>query len=116
MRRIKMRRITPIVVILIIIFGITYQISKYFNKETVTVTIVDKERITTSDSEGRIDSYYLIFTDKGSFKLEDELIYGNFRSSDWYGQLRRDSTYTFDVIGYRIGYLSEYQNIVGFSK
>jgi hypothetical protein len=111
-----MRRIIPIVVIVMIIIAIVYEITRYSNKETITAKVIDKERITTSDSEGRVDSYYLIFTDKGSFKLEDELFYGNFRSSDWYGQLRKDSTYTFDVIGYRIGYLSEYQNIVGFNK
>jgi hypothetical protein len=111
-----MRRIIPIVVIVMIIIAIVYEITRYSNKETITAKVIDKERITTSDSEGRVDSYYLIFTDKGPFKLEDELFYGNFRSSDWYGQLRKDSTYTFDVIGYRIGYLSEYQNIVGFNK
>ena len=63
-----------------------------------------------------MESYYLIFTEAGTFKLEDDLIYGNFNSSDWYGRIKRDSTYTFDLIGYRIGYMSEYPNIVNFKE
>jgi hypothetical protein len=46
--------------------------------------------------------------------LEDDIFYGNFNSSDWYGQIHRDSTYAFEVVGYRIGVLSSYPNIVNF--
>lgn len=109
-----MHRFVFTFIILAFIGGIVYQFATYFNKETVTATVIDKERITETYSEGRIESFYLIFTDKGTYKLEDDLVYGNFRSSDWYGQLRQDSTYTFELIGYRIGYVSEYQTIVGY--
>ena len=44
------------------------------------------------------------------------MYYGNFNSSDWYGQIHKDSTYTFHTVGYRIGFLSEYPNIVKFEK
>jgi hypothetical protein len=102
--------------VILILFGIIFELTKYNNRNTIIARVVDKERITTSDSDGRIDSYYLIFTENETFKLEDDLVYGNFRSSDWYGQIRKDSTYTFEVIGYRIGYLSEYQKIIAFNK
>lgn len=104
------------IVIVLMIFGFLYEVSKYNQKVSITTKVVDKERITESSSEGDIESYYLIFTEDGTFKLEDNLVYGNFRSSDWYGQIKRDSIYTFNLIGYRIGYLSEYQTIVGYSK
>lgn len=111
-----MNRFGFTVIIVFVVIGVFYEISKYNAKQSVTTKVIDKERITTSDQDGKIESYYLIFTESGTFKLEDDLVYGNFRSSDWYGQIRKDSTYTFDVIGYRIGYLSEYQNIVNFRK
>lgn len=107
-------------VIFLVVFGlgstILYQCGRYLKKETITTKVVDKERVTKSNGEGGIDSYYIIFTESGTFKLEDEFFYLNFNSSDWYGKIRRDSTYKFEVIGYRIGVLSEYPNIVRMSS
>jgi hypothetical protein len=101
---------------ILIVGGLGVKISGYGNKQTITTKVVGKERITNSAGSGNIQSYYLIYTEAGTLKLEDELLYGNFNSSDWYGQIRQDSTYTFETVGYRIGYLSEYPNIVKFNK
>jgi len=98
---------------LVIGLSIAYTVSAYGNKQTVTVKVTDKERIVTM-SDGSSDSYYLIYTNEGTYQLDDNLVYGNFRSSDWYGKIKRDSTYTFDLIGYRIGFISSYQEIVKF--
>lgn len=92
---------------------ISVNIAVYANKETFTTTVTDKERIVTKNGDN-LDSYYLIYTENGTYKLEDELLYGNFRSSDWYGKIKVDSTYEFTTIGFRIGFLSEYPNIVEF--
>jgi hypothetical protein len=100
-----------VIIGIMIIVGVLFSLSKYNNKQTVKTKVIDKERVITS-----ANSYYLIFTEDGTFKLEDDLIYGNFNSSDWYGQIRRDSTYTFSLIGYRIGLMSEYPNIISFKK
>ena len=104
----------------LVILGIAgqllFSISKFNNKQIIRSKVLDKERITTSGTDGHVESYYLIFTEAGPLKLEDNLIYGNFNSSDWYGQLSKDSTYTFHTIGYRIGYLSSYPIIVKFEK
>lgn len=96
---------------IMIIGSIVMKVSGYNNKQTITTKVTDKERITT-ESGDRVQSYYLVYTEAGTFKLEDELLYDNFNSSDWYGRIRRDSTYTFHTIGYRIGWASEYPNIV----
>lgn len=101
--------------IVLLIVSVIFTMSSYSNKQIIKTKVLDKERITTSDN-GQISSYYLIFTDAGPLKLEDELFYGNFNSSDWYGQLHKDSTYTFHTIGFRIGLLSEYPNIIKFKK
>ncbi len=98
-----------------IIVAFIFGIGGYWNKQTVTVKVTDKERI-TQVVDGTSNSYYLIYSEAGTFKLEDDLFYGNFNSSDWYGQIKKDSTYTFDLVGYRVGFLSSYPNIVKFKK
>lgn len=98
---------------IMIIASVGMKIGGYNNKQTIKTKVLDKERITKQNGD-QVDSYYLIYTEAGPLKLEDELLYGNFNSSDWYGQIRKDSTYTFHTVGYRIGYLSEYPNIVKF--
>ena len=100
-----------ILVVAIIIGSIAFSISSYNNVETVTAKVEGKERI-TEQSGDRINSFYLVYTDKGTFKLEDDMFRGNFYSSDVYGKLRQDSTYTFKTSGYRIGYMSSYPNII----
>ena len=100
---------------IMIIATFVVKISGYQNKQTIKTRVTEKERI-TKQSGDRLESYYLIYTEAGTFKLEDDLVYGNFNSSDWYGQIRRDSIYTFHTVGYRIGLTSEYPNIVNFKK
>jgi hypothetical protein len=100
-------------VVLVFLGMIAFNFARFSKKETFTTTVTDKERIVTKDGEN-LDSYYLIYTENGTYKLEDELLYGNFRSSDWYGKIKVDSTYEFTTIGFRIGFMSEYPNIVEF--
>ena len=100
-----------ILVVAIIIGSIAFSISSYNNVETVTAKVEGKDRI-TEQSGDRINSFYLVYTDKGTFKLEDDLFRGNFYSSDVYGKIKQDSTYTFKTSGYRIGFMSSYPNII----
>ena len=101
--------------VIVFIGMIIMKVGGYQNKQTIKTRVTDKERI-TKQSGDRLESYYLIFTEAGPLKLEDDIVYGNFNSSDWYGQIHRDSTYTFHTVGYRIGPVSEYPNIVNFEK
>lgn len=93
------------------IVGIEF--ARFAHKETVKTTVTGKERIVKGNLDN-IESYYLIYTEDGTLKLEDELLYGNFKSSDWYGKIKVDSTYEFTTIGWRIGFFSAYPNIVKF--
>jgi hypothetical protein len=106
-------RVIQTFIVLFIIAAISAHIYRYSVKNEITATVVHKEQVVESVGES-ITSYYLIFTDNGTFKLEDELVYLNFRSSDWYGAITVGSTYTFTVIGWRIPVFSEYQNIVAY--
>lgn len=113
-----MRTATTLVMIfigVIVIGTLTFGALGYGNKQVIKSKVISKERILEPNKQG-VHSYYLIFTEAGPLKLEDDLIYGNFNSSDWYGQIITDSTYTFHTVGYRIGYLNAYPNIVSFEK
>lgn len=107
----KSQNTIPILTIIIIIGLITLSIKSNMTLNTIQVIVEGKERI-TEQTGNTLDSYYLVFTNKGTFKIEDDLFRGNFYSSDVYGKLRQDSTYTFTTTGYRIGFMSSYPNII----
>lgn len=98
-------------VVALVVGSIYYNIKAYNHVETHTVKVEGKERI-TEQSGKTIISYYLVYTDKGTFKLEDDMLRGNYYSSDVYGKIKQDSTYTIKTSGYRIGWASEYPNII----
>lgn len=108
MKRKKSSTFLAIVAVTLLFLIITVPFKYFGSKQRLEVKIEDKERIV--EREG--NSYYLVFTDQGVYKLEDDLFFGNFNSSDWYGKLKRDSTYTITTVGWRIGFLSSYPNIV----
>lgn len=84
-------------------------------ERTVTATVEGKERVcdtTQSDGQTRVDCYYLVFTDEGTFKLADSLAFGRFNSSDIYGRIKEGRTYEFAVAGWRLPIFSQYPNIV----
>lgn len=98
-------------VVVLIVGGIAFEISSYGHVNTIEAKVEGKERITQSVGN-TIESFYLVYTDKGTFKLEDDMFRGNFYSSDVYGKLKQDSTYNFKTSGYRIGFMSSYPNII----
>jgi hypothetical protein len=96
----------------IFIASICFSVNSYYHIETHTVKVEGKERITKQNGGNAIKSFYVVYTDKGTFKLEDDMLRGNYYSSDVYGKLKENSTYTFKTSGYRIGWASEYPNII----
>lgn len=78
----------------------------------VTVTVQNEARVCSNDGNGSVSCQYLIYTSGGTFKDTDSLTAGKFNSSDVYGQLQIGHTYTLEVRGYRIPWMSEYPNIL----
>ena len=110
-----MKKVTIILVVLLVIVSIGVDVAMSFNDHTYTVTVTDKERVNSNDS-----SKYLIFgkTPDGEtvvFENTDTLIRGKFNSSDIYGQIELEQTYTFTVIGFRFPLFSIYENIIRIS-
>lgn len=87
----------------------------YGNVETLTITVNHKERTTSSDGK-TVSSYYLIYTDRETFALKDDLFYGQFNSSDVYGRIKSGGTYRVTALGVRVPLLSWYRNLVSVEE
>ena len=127
MRRIRKSTNKGIVVIAIavIIVAVFSEMMFSFNDTSYTVTITDKDRITESskDSDGNVktSSKYLVFADDENgnslvFENTDCFIRWKFNSSNIQGQLKEGHTYKITVIGYRVPFLSWYQNIINVEE
>lgn len=108
------------IIIIAIVIGLVVGIVGSFNDHTYIITVTDKERITEQNGDD-IDSKYLIYgTDKKGqdYVLEntDNLFRGKFNSSDVYGSIKREKTYEVTVVGYRIQFLSWYENIIKYKE
>lgn len=104
---------------LVVIAVITVPVINFSNDHKYTVTITDKERVTTQVAEGQTDSKYLIYgEDKNGktyvFEDTDTLFRWKFNSSDVYGTLKEGETYELTVIGFRVHILNWYENIIDF--
>lgn len=101
-----------VLVVAIVFIGILTAWYQLGTVQSVTFTVQDKTIKVTNDGEGNSESKYMIYTSSGVFENTDALFHGKWRSSDIYGQLRRKRQYTCKVYGWRIGFLSMYQNII----
>ena len=118
MRRKKNTRIFFVVVMIAIMFVllIGQEAIFNFNDTEYTITVTDKERIYTGSGNSS-SSKYLVFGDDQNgnslvFENTDCFIRGKWNSSNIQGQLKEDNAYKITVIGYRVPFLSWYQNII----
>lgn len=104
---------------LVVIAVIAVPVINFSNDHTYTVTITDKERVTTQVAEGQTDSKYLIYGEDENgktyvFEDTDTSFRWKFNSSDVYGALKEGETYELTVIGFRVHILNWYENIIDF--
>lgn len=104
---------------LVVIAVIAIPVISFSNDHAYTVTITDKERVTTQVAEGQTDSKYLIYgEDKNGktyvFEDTDTLFRWKFNSSDVFGALKEGETYELTVIGFRVHIFNWYENIIDF--
>jgi hypothetical protein len=106
-------------ILLVVIAVIVVPVMNFSNDHKYTVTIADKERVTTSVTKGQTYSKYLIYGEDENgktyvFEDTDTLFRWKFNSSDVYGALKEGETYELTVIGFRVHILNWYENIVDF--
>lgn len=106
-------------ILLVVIAVIVVPVMNFSNDHKYTVTIADKERVTTPVTKGQTYSKYLIYGEDENgktyvFEDTDTLFRWKFNSSDVYGALKEGETYELTVIGFRVHILNWYENIVDF--
>lgn len=60
----------------------------------------------------RVDGTYLVYTDSGVYKCEDNYLLLKFNSSDMYSSLVPNKNYKFKILGFRNRLFSTYPNII----
>lgn len=110
-----MRSYILYVFFVILSFGGVFALFYYQTEETVTITVISKERIVEKSGDS-VTSKYIVQTEFESFENTDDLIYLKFNSTDYDRWLKEDSTYTVKVVGWRLPYLSMYRNIVDIER
>ena len=111
-------KIIMIVIMLFIIVGFEALFS--FNDTDYTVTITDKERVIQGSGDSTT-SKYLVYADGENgeslvFENTDCIIRGKWNSSNIQGKLKAGHTYKITVVGYRVPFMSWYQNIIKVSE
>lgn len=110
-----------IFLVFIAIVAIGVEWATCFNDHTYIVTITDKDRIvdpnTSNKDKNDIKSKYIVFTEDESgksrtFENTDVFIRFKWNSSDVQGSLKINHKYRLTVIGYRIPFMSSYENIL----
>jgi len=79
--------------------------------EDRTIIVTEKERVTQNTEDG-VTSKYLVFTNDRTYEVVDTYSFMRFNSSDIYGRLRQNHKYKVKVAGWRMPFLSWYENII----
>lgn len=100
----------------ILLFTIGINIAGHFVTNEYVVKVTDKAVKNSKNS-----SKYLIFGELENgevrvFQNTDSLIRGKFNSSDIYASIKVGKKYKFKVYGFRIPFLSKYENIINIKK
>ena len=88
--------------------------------EPVTCTVIDKDR-STQVVDGASKSVFRIYTegcgsDNETLGLADNILAGNFNSSDMFAKIKAGETYTFKTVGVRNGFFSSFREITSMTK
>lgn len=89
------------------------------SETTVTFKIKTLERVVKKSGDS-VDSYYLVYTDKGVYKNSDNLLYFKFNSADLQNNLIGAKMYhrpvTVRVVGWRVPLFSMHKNIISIKR
>ena len=103
-------------IVAMVLFVVARPINKVTNMRTIEGVVTDK----TTKKVGKSDKY-IVFIDDGSgraipLEVTDSLLKWRFNSSDVWGNIEVDKTYSFEVGGSRLGIFSWYPNIYSYEE
>lgn len=82
-------------------------------RETRVCTVAEK--IATGQKDG--GNKYILITDQcGQLEVADSLTNGQFNSTDTYARIKTGTSYTFETVGWRNGFFSQYPNVLKVSQ
>ena len=112
----KLTKALIIFICILCVIAVTVSICASFNDHTYEVMVTDKERI--NDSDGGKYLIYGFDKDGNSLVFEnvDTLLRFKFNSSNIYAEIEEGKFYKATVVGWRIPFLSSYENIIGFTE
>ena len=118
LRRKKLILMIPFVIALIVFLLLEIKFS--FNDHQYTIYVTDKTVKTDShstDDGTKVTSKYLIYGQDAEenyyvFENTDNLLRLKVDSSTIYAKIKTGKTYKFTVVGYRVPFLSWYENII----
>lgn len=118
-RGVNLLAIGIVVAIIAVIVGAALAFN-YATRSTVTFEVTDKGLRTDCDRSGNGDgnckSTYMVYTDHGTFKDTDNILFLKTRSSDLYGELEKGHSYRCEVNGFRVPWTSSYKNLLSCEK
>lgn len=95
------------ILVVFLLFGGAKAVLYLATSTDVVATVTDKgERC---QSQGNCK--YLIYTDHGTFENRDSWLNWKFNSADIYGEIKRDTKYSFHTNGIRVPFISWFPNI-----
>lgn len=89
----------------------SYINSVYYNQETRTCLVTGKESVRQQDA-----NQYRVYTDCGTYVVEDNIGLLRFDSADLYGSIAPNTKYDIYSGGYRFPLFSKFPNIISVSK
>lgn len=94
----------------LIVGGVIASVAKdYVNPQTLTCTVVSKDRVAKIVDGKSAGSDARVYTEQcGTLAVSDLLFVGQFRSADLYAKIEEGKTYEFETSGVRIGLLSSF--------
>lgn len=107
---------TLFIIVIALLFGALVYCFTLANKRNINARVVkvDKvEEIKRNDSGITTDVYYLVFTNKGVFRVN---IKGLLARPHLAGKIKQDSLYRFELVGFEIPLLGVYSNVLEANK
>ena len=98
-----------LVAILVLGLVLAYPLALISSRETVSITVEDKER---GSGSGDTKTATLVFAKGETYEVGDSLLALHFSSADVYRKLKRGETYECETQGFRVPLLSSYKNII----
>ena len=100
-----------VIAILVLVIGIG-MVKSYYSEKTYQISVTEKDIKNYGDG-----GKFLVFAELEDgtirvFSIEDTLIKGRWDSADDYARIHVGESYTVTVIGWRVPFLSWYENII----